>query len=363
MHTTTLKAVESFSYFVQAKASRAFRLAPESLLFPVIWVTDRCNLRCRMCDQWKTPPEASSQELSTEEWFSVIDAAARLHALAIVITGGEPLLRKDIVAIVRHMHTRGIASHICSNGTLLDRDRVAFLREAGLHSISVSLDSHLSQVHNDMRGADSFDAARNGIRLLRQEAPRVRVGINCVITRKNFRGLDRMFPFAEGLGVHLIKFDLVHTNLMHRRKPRSSFDDLLFTEDDLPALCAEVKKLIAAAGRTRLLTNSRTFLRGIPAAARQQPLALRCYAGYLSCAIDAQGRVSLCDNFDGAQSVRTASLCEIWRGEQFRRLRRELSGCRCCWDTTHTELNIRCRLRGLPGEVRQILKEVRFYAA
>ncbi len=259
-----LEQLNRLPLFIDLKRCRRLESAPGSILFPVIWITNRCNLHCRMCNQWKTSPEEAGRELSTREWFNFIDSARRMHAAVIVITGGEPLLREDLFEIIKYIRKNKIACHLCTNGTLLNEVNVRKLKDAGVNSVSVSLDSDLPQVHNKMRGQDCFAVVVNGIKLMRDLAPEVRLGINYVVTRMNFRNLDRMIAFARQLKVDQIKFDRVHTNLMHRGMPLPDSAELLFSAGDLASLKGEVAKLISAASKSRLLTNSRTFLEGIP---------------------------------------------------------------------------------------------------
>jgi MoaA/NifB/PqqE/SkfB family radical SAM enzyme len=346
--------------FIQVKQCRRTQKSPDCVLFPVIWVTNQCNLLCQMCDQWKTK---AAGELSKKEWYGFIDAVARLKAKVIVITGGEPLLREDIYEIIKYIRGKNIGCHLCSNGSLLnDISTVNKLGQAGLNSISVSLDSPTARIHNAIRGADCFEAAVGGIKLLKKNFPRIRVGINCLITKLNFSGLDQMIYFAQSLKVDQIKFDLVHTNLMHKNKPWESFEGIIFKPEDLAGLESEIKKLIAACAKSRLLTNSRTFLNGILPFCRQQPNKFKCYAGYVSCAVDALGRVSVCDNFDGSESLRDKPFEQIWRSPSFQELRAKVRDCpERCWDSTHGELNIRCSIKGLFKELPQVIREQFFY--
>jgi len=315
-----------------------------------------------MCDQWQADPALFSEEVSAKEWFTFIDSANRMHAVAIVITGGEPLLREDIFDIIKYIRNKKIACHVCSNGTLLDKIAVGKLRESGLNSISVSLDSCYAEIHNKMRGAECFDSVIEGIKLLRRDAPGIKVGINYVITKINFRGLYRMVYFAESLGVDQIKFDVIHTNLRHKQKPYTSFNGLVFSKDDIKLLEAEVVNLKKAISKTKLLTNSSTFINGMLSLENEKVPSPLCYAGYISCAIDAFGWVSPCDNLDGKENLKDTPFEKIWSSESFQELRQSVNNCKSkCWDTTHAELNIRCSNLGFLKELSQIYKETGFY--
>ncbi len=361
MHITKAAFLfKNFIWFIEAKHCRRLNIPSRSVLFPVIWITNKCNLRCRMCDQWKTPAEMASRELSTQEWFSFIDSAKLMHAAVIVITGGEPLLRPDIFEIIKYMRHKGISAHLCSNGTLINESVVAKLKDSNLNSISISLDSACAEEHNYLRGFDCFETVVRNIQMLKRKNSELNIGINCLITKINFRGISGMVAFAEGLGVQQIKFDLIHTNLMHRNKPISSFDGLLFNNEDLLELKREINKIKNLIPRKTLLINSRTFLKGI--VDNDNNKKIKCHAGYISCAVDALGGVSPCDNFDRCISLREKPLEEIWHSYSFQELRKKVHNCNIsCWDTTHAELNIRCSNWGFLKELPQITKEIHFY--
>jgi MoaA/NifB/PqqE/SkfB family radical SAM enzyme len=371
---------------VNVKRSRFLNIAPNSILFLLIWVTNKCHLRCQMCDQWKTEDEMVRKELSTQEWFSVIDSAARMHTAMISVTGGEPLLRPDLFDILSYINKRKIISHLCTSGTLLNKATIDKFKHSKLDSVSISIDSFRSDIHNEMRGVDCFKSVIRGVTLLREVLPKIRIGINFTITRNNFRDMHQMVPFAEALGVDQIKFAPIHTNLMHKAKNLGSFANLLFTEEDWPDLQVEVENLIRTCSQTNLNTNSITFLNGMMDFIRATSLTtpptnsltilgetarsysepdykLPCYAGYITCTVDALGRVSPCYDTDTNESVRNKPLHEIWNSLPFQELREKVRNCkRDCWDTTHTELNVRSSTKGLINEWNQIWKDKHFYS-
>jgi MoaA/NifB/PqqE/SkfB family radical SAM enzyme len=313
-----------------------------------------------MCDQWSEP--FNEPELSKEEWFKVIDSAANLRPAAILLTGGEPFLRPDIFEIIRYISDKGIATHLCTNGTLLDESAVDRLKGTGINTISVSLDSYLPRVHNYIRGKDVFEEVIAGIKRLRKRMPEVKIGINCLISRLNFRGIDRMVDLAGDLGADQVKFDTVHTHLKHRRNSLAEGNGLVFLKDDLPQLSVELDRLIKALSKSTLLTNSKTFINGISGVYKGKFAQRHCFAGYISCTIDAFGNVSACDNSDSFENVRERSLEEIWRSAGFQRLREKVKSCPCqCWDSTHAEINIRCTNIGLLKEIRQVARELDYY--
>jgi MoaA/NifB/PqqE/SkfB family radical SAM enzyme len=345
--------------WLSRRLHRPTRYLPILLLF----VTDKCNLRCSMCGVWQhAEPGKDNGELTTEEWKAVIRSAVKLRTILLSITGGEAILRPDVFEIIRYARENGISVHLCSNGTVLNNDNVDRLRESGVNTVSISIENMVPEVHERLRGGGSFDRAIRGIRLLRERAPEIRVGINYLITAQNFRNMAEMIPFAESLGVHQIKFAPIHTNLQHKGKRLEEFAPLIFTEKDLDELEAEIEKLAEAAGKSRLQTTSRTFLDGIVSLYRHPRTGFRCYAGYAACAINPRGIVTPCCDMEGAISVRDKPLDEIWRSSEFQQLRRSVHTCdKPCWDTTNAELSLRFGLRGMLGEIGQTWRDLKFY--
>lgn len=343
--------------------ARYLERPPHYVPILLFFITHRCNLRCKMCgvcDQ--NPRREEAPELGLKECEEIIAGAARLKTSLMLISGGEALLRKDLVLhTIRVGRANGIAAHLCTNGLLLTPDAVAELREAGLETVSVSVESPQRDVHDSLRGSGTYDAAIGGIRLLRETAPEIRVGINCTITASNFRNLDAMVPFAESLGAHQIKFAPVHTNLLHRKKDYGALQDLFFSEEQLPQLEEEIAKLRKAMQKTRLLTSSSLFLSKISSLALETP-RFHCYAGFAACTVNPDGSVTPCCDMDGALSIRDMPLDEIWRSPQYQAMRRQV--CRCtshCWDALYAEISLRFRLRSMVNDLRRSWKEIGFY--
>ena len=244
---------------------------------------------------------------------------------------------------------------------LLDGENAVGLGKTGVNTVSVSIESPVREIHETLRGPNSFDRAVEAVRLLREHAPKVNVGINYLITRINFRDMVEMIPFAESLGAHQLKFAPIHTNLLHRRKRLEEYGELLFGEEDLEELDGEMHKLVDAAKDTPLLTTSPMFLSKITSFYSSPP-QFRCYAGYAACAVHPTGLVAPCVDMDGRVSVRDKPLEKIWRSKEFRELRRHVHRCSSsCWDTTNAELSIRLRLGSLFRDFMMTWRDIGFY--
>jgi len=356
--------------FIMRNAFRAARIwtdrhtgtPPKYVPILLIFITNKCNLKCSMCGIWGHHHATEKRkELSTDEWKRVIHSAASLGTSLISISGGEPLLRPDLFHLIEYAKNKGIMVHICSNGTTLNPDNINRLRDSGVNSISISLDSHIPEIHDSLRGDGTFEKAVQGIRMIHERAPSIKIGINYLINTKNFRNMHKMVAFAEELHVYQIKFAPIHTNLQHKRRRLEDFGDLIFKESDLEELELELEKLLQALARSKLLSNSTEFSTSISTFYRH-PLMFCCYAGYISCAIDPFGMVTPCCDIAGNLSIRDKPLDEIWKSEEFHNLRRLVHRCnQQCWDTTNTELSLRLTLGSLLRGIGRTLRELKFY--
>lgn len=146
-----------------------------------ISVTDRCNLRCSYC----VPPEGTDTSapyhlLSAQELRSVVAAGRSLGVTHVRLTGGEPLVRPDLVEVISGIASLGIEDlSLTTNGTLLAAAAPA-LREAGLKRVNVSLDSLDPAVFSRITRTGNVDDALSGIRaaILAGLSP---VKVNCVV--------------------------------------------------------------------------------------------------------------------------------------------------------------------------------------
>ncbi len=170
-----------------------------------ISVTDRCNLRCQYC-----MPEANydwiprSEILSYEELALVAEAFAELGVTKVRLTGGEPLIRRDLPTFVSMLSDMGRFDDIAltTNGVLL-ADQVSSLTRAGLNRVTVSLDTLNSDRYLRLTGSDQLSAALAGIDAV-VEAGVSNLKINMVVIRGvNDDELADMVRFGRQTGAEI----------------------------------------------------------------------------------------------------------------------------------------------------------------
>lgn len=157
-----------------------------------ISVTDRCNLRCRYCMPEDAQPFEEDRLLKSPDLIRIVKAAAALGISHIRLTGGEPLLRRDIVSLTEQCkRIPGVETvTLTTNGVLLERMLPALLA-AGLDGVNISLDTMDRERYKKLTGRDELAAVLHSL----NEAIRtgIRVKINCV----PFPGFSELSEFTE----------------------------------------------------------------------------------------------------------------------------------------------------------------------
>jgi radical SAM protein with 4Fe4S-binding SPASM domain len=153
-------------------------------------LTGRCPLRCRHCYL----PAGTSAELPTAAWLALVDELAELGTLFVSVTGGEPLLREDALAIVGRARERGLGVTLLTSGTVGTPATTARIAALGLLNVDVSLYSHRAAAHDAITGVPgSFRRTLAFVRALRRRAVRVRVKAPLLeTTARDLRGIVRL---------------------------------------------------------------------------------------------------------------------------------------------------------------------------
>ncbi len=161
--------------------------------------TFRCQCQCVHCYAFKRCEDARD-ELTTAQVKRVLDEARELGVLQVAFSGGEPLLRRDIVELVAYAHDLGLLTRLRTNGLLLSSDRASQLKQAGLTMCGVSIDDAEPAVHDHLRGLPGLHAkAIEGMHYLTD------AGVLCEVltyaSRRNVPdGLKRIIAFAMERG-------------------------------------------------------------------------------------------------------------------------------------------------------------------
>lgn len=324
---------------------------PQRLRAPVsvVWsLSYRCNLRCLHCYQSASTP--SSDELSIDEQLDVVDQMAEAGVALVVLSGGEPLTNPNLEKLIERIRKHGMAVSVDSNGVLLSRENVHRLKEIGVSSIELSLDSVNPDAHDHFRGLDgAFEKTLRAVELCSEAE--IFTTVATTSTALNFsrsrdlvslardHGADRVVFFdliPAGRGREIQDLALSPTQLIELmalvRKECSPEAGEVFTElpqfviysshgdgdsvSDKSAKALSVERFTVSsffdcAGSNNLYRKFATYLGGCP-------------AGRLYCNIQPNGDMTPCmfmPSYPIAGNLRKQSFEEIWNGPVFNELR------------------------------------------
>jgi MoaA/NifB/PqqE/SkfB family radical SAM enzyme len=167
----------------------------------VLAVADRCDQRCVHCDIWRGSPTPS---LSLDERLRVVEEALAAGVGEALLTGGEPLLSRDLWPVAERLRAGGVRLMLATNGMRLAphaRD-VARL----FHEIYVSLDGALPATHDRLRGVPAFSRLAQGVAALRECSPRPRLVARSALHAGNLDELEAIVASARTLGFDQLSF-------------------------------------------------------------------------------------------------------------------------------------------------------------
>lgn len=305
----------------------------------VVWeVTLACDLACRHCGS--RAAHARPDELTTDECLELIRQMAALSVREVTLIGGEAYLRDDWLTLVRAIRANGMTCSMTSGGRGIDAVRARQAAEAGLESVSISIDGD-EDTHDRLRGVKgSYRSALEAIKQLR--AAGLKVGINTQINRLSIDKLGHVLELAGALGIHAWQLQL--TTAMGRAADEP---EVLLQPYDMLTLFPLLSKLkqrsVELGVRLWPGNNIGYFgpyeqqLRGgLPRGHMSS-----CGAGRSTMGIEADGSIKGCPSLPSEAwtggNIRDASLEQIWeRGKAMRYTRdrtvEDLWGyCRSCY--------------------------------
>jgi MoaA/NifB/PqqE/SkfB family radical SAM enzyme len=298
--------------------------------FMVVEPTNRCNARCTYCDSWRTPASERERELTAAEHVDLLRQARSLGVRMVSYTGGEPLLRPDLVEIALAAKRLGLRTLVNTNAYGIGERNAGELLSA-FDAITVSVDSLDREVQAERRGqARSLDLALRGIEaLLRVRRHPAQVRVNVVVDEENLDGVGSLARHFREKKVPVLLQPRHRSGLFPKVVPSDSVRRLRGAE---PVPDAESFSE-AFAGLTKAEARYvKPFYEGIADHLRGEPRWFRCYAGSYSFQVGPRGDVMVCQTLRKSEgNVREAPLRVIW--ERMLETRRHVSsderGCSC----------------------------------
>ncbi len=316
---------------------------PISLYAPflIVWdFTHKCNLKCKHC--YSNSGVVNEQELSTQEAKAVVDQLAEAGVTALAFSGGEPLSRTDFFEVANHAVKNGLYVSVATNGTLLSKENVKKLKQAGVHYVEISIDGATAKTHDAFRGVQgAFDKAVAGLK-------------NCVnadlcaciastATKSNLEEMPAIVTLAEDVGAERFTY----FNFIPTGRGKTHYDEDL-TAEEREKLMRYLLNRMSTGCKTTILTTAPQLARVAlqcqgPAGTGEVTMSMAhmqtatvskkavpladfiggCGAGRLYCSLSPQGDVHPCVFLPvNVGNLKIQNFQDVWlNSELFRSLR------------------------------------------
>ncbi len=293
------------------------------------------------CDHcYRESGEESLGELTTEQGKKLITEIKKAGFMIMIFSGGEPLMRPDIVELIAHAKNQGLRPVIGSNGTLLTEELAYKLKEAGAVRIGISLDSLDPKKHNKLRKYENaFEEAVRGMEICNKVG--LEFQIHTTVMKWNLQEMEALTDFAveKGAKAHHLFF------LIPTGRGLNIESDML-NEEEYEEVLNQVLEKQKEVNIEIKPTCAPQFMR----IAKEKEMNMRfskgCIAGISYCIISPKGDVQPCAYFDlRVGNVKEEAFDKIWKDSPvFEKMRTEeySGGCGIC---DHKSICGGCRAR------------------
>jgi heme b synthase len=288
----------------------------------IAWeITRRCNLRCVHCRSSSEAIVKEHPDFPTEEAYRVLDDISSYASPVVVLSGGEPLMRKDVFDIARYGTGKGLRICLATNGVLVNDERCESIRESGIKIVSLSLDGSRAEVHDDFRNQKgAFDGTIRAAGLFKKHG--IEFIINSSFTRRNQEEIPKVYKLARELGATAwYMFMIVPTgrgeDIMNELISKEDYEKLLEWHYDMekdekdilvrPTCAPHYYRIVLQKSKEEGSRFERRSLKFSTGGAKG------CIAGQVICLIDVDGNVLPCSYFPkAAGNIREQSFKDIW---------------------------------------------------
>lgn len=274
-------------------------------------ITSKCNLNCMHCYQGGGK---NSLELTTAQAMDFASEIVRNKIFWVAISGGEPLMRADIIKIISYLTKNNVCVMLSTNGTLVNEEMARKLKEAGIRSIQVSIDGATPDVHDKFRRVKgSYEKAVQAVKFFKK-AGIPDVTISSVATKITFREIPKIIDLAVRLNISRYRV----INLMTEGNAHKNISNLIMDDNDRKELVNMVNKKAAAYNdRIKIVQEDRPVSLSSLNKPKKGKIVIGCAAGKTICKVDAEGNVAPCSYFTTnemrAGNIKEISFDKIWK--------------------------------------------------
>lgn len=203
--------------------------------YRIIWeITNKCNLKCKHCF---VDCSNKNDELSTEECINLIRDFSNFPVAKVMLTGGEPFMRKDILKIIQTIKSidNQIIVDVTTNMTLLNEDKINQIKELGIEELTTSIDGN-PEIHDLIRGINgNFKKIISTLKFVRERD--IDVDVVCVVNKLNKDKISEIIDIAYHEGFS----SLTVSGLIIREDTNNSIHQYALTVDETNSILKKIQ--------------------------------------------------------------------------------------------------------------------------
>lgn len=308
-------------------------------------VSNKCNLRCSMCNALAS--RKGERELDLSEIEKLANILKNLEVAIIVLTGGEPLIRKDSPEIIKLFSDRGMEVRLQTNGILVDEEIVKNLIQSGLREVTISLDSLDAQKYDEITGVvGSWQRIIKGIALFSQYLPEKAnmSGINVVVSKRNIEEVPKIIEFVARIGFYASLIPIhISNNASEEFIVRKNSPDFKFHPEDFPMIDRIYEKIISMKKNGFNIYNSYRYLSESKEFLKNNKVNWRCDSPFLYFSISPSGNFLPCVDIPANISMLDEGFFRKFHSEEFiEPIRKKVENCSGCMYACYPEISFFC---------------------
>jgi heme b synthase len=287
-------------------------------------ITGRCNLNCIHCRSNSTLG-SDEGDFSLEEAKTFIDELTSFAKPVVVLSGGEPLMRKDVFEIASYGTEKGLRMALATNGALVTDEICDRIKESGIRIVSLSLDGSTAEIHDDFRKQEgAFEATLRAAELFKKNS--IEFLVNSSFTKRNQSDIENTYKLAKEIGATAWYMFMIvpmgrGEDLMAELISKEDYDDILkwhfdmeLNETDMlvrPTCAPHYYRIVQQEAKARGLDFERRNLKFGTGGGKG------CIAAQSIAFIGSTGDVQPCSYFpQSAGNVKEQHFKEIWDNSQ-----------------------------------------------
>jgi len=269
------------------------------------YITFRCNSRCESCLFWKK----RATELSLKEKNRILDNLYEFGIRNLTITGGEPLMSKDVFELLDYASKKGFSINLNTNGVLLNEKIIDRLLRIKHCNIIISLDSLRAGVYKKIRGIDALDIITKNILALRKKSKRP-VRIFMTVSNENYKEVYGILEFCKANKIQMTAYPVMTSSR------GMWFSGMKFKENRSREIAEIFMNLAEISKRERYLFGfSEIYKQAAEFMEGKNIGPCGALKDYLQ--VTPEGRVSVCPEFSPFGDLKKSRLSEIFNSKKW----------------------------------------------